>query len=91
MGKDFNFIRVKIVLLYYVSNKSSYEKMYSLIKDLKNDDYKEKTIFIVGNQIEKNNRIISKVEGKNIEECYNVKYFEISCKTGEVLEKLKNK
>ena len=48
-------------------------------------------IFIVRNKIDVDDREIREEEGKNIARKYNVHYFEISSKTGEGLEILKNR
>ena len=57
------------------------DEWYNTIKE--NVDIKEKVIYLVGNKIDIDNRIISKEEGQKLANEKNMKYFETSAKTGE--------
>ena len=81
-------------LLFDVCNKISFQDITEWIKDIreargnsKEEGYEKKStdevLFLIGNKIDKiEERAVSKEEATNFAEKYNVKYCEISCKTG---------
>ena len=69
------------MLVFDVTDDKSFEKIkYWLdsIKDIVN--IKEKIIFLIGNKIDLNNRIISKEDAEQFAKDNNIKYFETSAK-----------
>ena len=83
------------LLLFDVTNKSTYEDVTGWIKDIReargttstngvNDKKSSNEIlFLIGNKIdETKKRVVKKEDAKNLASSYGVSYFEISCKEG---------
>ena len=83
------------LLLYDVTNMSTYEDVTGWIKDIReargttnvngvNDKKSSNEIlFLIGNKIdETKKRVVKKEDAKNLASSYGVSYFEISCKEG---------
>jgi len=71
------------ILVYDITNKKSFEKINSYYNIIKKDDNNDCCI-LVGNKIdEKDKRIISYDEGKNLAKELNIHFFETSAKTGK--------
>ena len=83
------------LLLFDVTNKSSYEDVTGWIKDIReargvtgiNGVNEKKSsneiLFLIGNKIdETKKRVVEKEDAKKLAESYDVKYFEVSCKDG---------
>ena len=83
------------LLLFDVTNKSTYEDVTGWIKDIReargttstngvNDKKSSNEIlFLIGNKIdETKKRVVKKEDAKKLAESYGVSYFEISCKEG---------
>ena len=81
------------LLLFDVTNMSTYEDVAGWIKDIREargttningvNDKKSsnEVLFLIGNKIDKvDNRVVTKEEAINLAKQYNVKYYEISCK-----------
>ena len=83
------------LLLFDVTNKSTYEDVTGWIKDIREargtnningvNDKKSsnEVLFLIGNKIdETKKRVITKGEAKQLADNYGVSYFEVSCKDG---------
>ena len=71
------------IIVFDVTKRNTFEKIKSWINLFSEFNNYNKNIIIVGNKIDKNNRIISKNEAQNF--CFqnNLSYFETSAITGE--------
>ena len=70
-----------VIIMYDITNKSSFNSIYDWIKDVKNCKGANFPMILVGNKIDKEEeRIISKEEGENLAKEYNIDFFEISNK-----------
>lgn len=80
-----------IFLLFDVTNEESFKNVKSWISDVKNNSSKsisagedgkppEISLYLLGNKIDKNGRVISKDEAEKMAHSLGMKYFEISCK-----------
>ena len=69
------------IILYDVNEQNSLKNIESLINEIK-ENSNNSIIYIVGNKIDLNERIISKKEGEDFAYQYQIKYAEISCKSG---------
>jgi GTPase SAR1 family protein len=83
------------LLLYDVTNKSTYDDVTGWIKDIReargtsningvNDKKSSNEIlFLIGNKIDEvKKRVVSKEEAKQLADSFGVSYFEVSCKDG---------
>ena len=83
------------LLLYDVTNASTFEDVTGWIKDIReargtfdtngvnNTKTSNEVLFLIGNKIdETKKRIVKKEDAKNLAEKYGVSYFEVSCKDG---------
>jgi small GTP-binding protein len=76
-----------VLLLYDVCNESSFENVQNWLKDVKQNSNRTKengepdiSLFLIGNKIDKEDRVISKEKGEELAKSLGMKYFEISCK-----------
>ena len=71
------------IIVFDVTKRNTFEKIKSWINLFSEFNNYNKNIIIVGNKIDKNNRVISKNEAQNF--CFqnNLSYFETSAITGE--------
>lgn len=77
------------LVVYDVTNRESFNNIKKWMEDIYKNCYKDIIIFLVGNKIDEiQNREVSKEEGKELGEKYNINYFECSAKTGENIEEL---
>lgn len=83
------------LLLFDVTNKSTYDDVVGWIKDIReargvtningvnNKKSSNEVLFLIGNKIdETKKRVVSKEDAKKLAEEYGVSYFEVSCKDG---------
>jgi len=81
-----------IILGYDVTDRQSFEEIrkywYNFV--MKNKDGDSPLIYLVGNKIDKPDRIVSDEEGKSLANDLNMKYFGVSAKTGEIVDILFN-
>ena len=74
-----------IILGYDVTNRKSFESIrdswYNYVKE--NIAVDLQLIYLVGNKIDKPDRVVSDEEGKSLANDLNMKYFGVSAKTGE--------
>ena len=80
-------------LLFDVTQRNTFEDITGWIKDIRatrsgnsETNYEKKpddeVLVLIGNKIDKPNRVVSKEEANNLANKYNVNYYEMSCKHG---------
>ena len=76
-----------VILMYDITNKESFKSIPEWIKNVrerKGDDF---PLLLLGNKIDKEDkRVISKEQGEDLAEEYNIDFFEISNKNGTNIE-----
>ena len=81
-----------IILGYDVTDRKSFEEIrkywYNFV--MKNKDGNSPLMYLVGNKIDKPDRVVSDEEGKSFANDLNMKYFGVSAKTGENVDILFN-
>lgn len=83
-----------IIIMFNVNKKSTFDNLNSYIENIGINSVEDPIIYLVGNFIEeaKAKRQITREQIKHFEEenylKYNIKYFEISCKTGDGVNEL---
>ena len=71
-----------IILVFDVTNKTSFDKIESWINSLKEKTQLNAVKILVANKIDDNdNRVITTEEGKDLAKLYNMDYYETSAKT----------
>ena len=89
-----NFVKGShcIILGYDVTERYSFEEIrkywYNFV--MKNKDGNSPLMYLVGNKIDKPDRVVSDEEGKSLANDLNMKYFGVSAKTGENVDILFN-
>ena len=91
-----NFIKKAegIVLLYDISNKVSFEEISNWMETIKENGRDSVSVILVGNKcdLSDDKRQVSKNEGQERADKYNLQFFETSCREGinvnEVFDKL---
>ena len=72
-----------IILIYDVTNIKSYENIKKWINEIKEEISEKVTIVLIGNKIDnEKERKISKEQGEQLAQEYNVAFFETSAKSG---------
>jgi len=84
-----------ILLVFSLNNIQSFEKINEWIENIENIiDLKEKVVILIGNLIDSNNRKILKKEAEEFSKKLDIKYREVSPKTGfgidEVFQEMYN-
>ena len=80
-----------VLLIYDVTNKKSFERIGYWLNELKeNNQINEIYSCLVGNKIDLEGRVISKEEGQKFALDNDIKYFEVSAKTGDGIIELFN-
>ncbi|EMD44701.1 small GTPase EhRabD2, putative [Entamoeba histolytica HM-3:IMSS] len=77
------------IIMFDVSNKESFENIPNWVEQCCKSDGKH-IIFIAGNKIDLENRVVSKEEAEEKAKELKLKYFEVSAKTGDGIEDLFN-
>ena len=76
-----------ILLVFDVTNHSSFEHIKNWIEQIKEEASEKIVIYLVGNKIDcTNNRVISNEEGKKLSEEFGLKYYETSAKNNENID-----
>ena len=76
-----------IILIYDVTDKKSFEGVKNWIEQIRDEVTQEVLIYLVGNKIDKKEeRKISKEEGKKLADSFGVPFYESSAKTGENID-----
>ena len=74
-----------VLLLYDVCDKGSFEDVNNWLKDVKENSNKNNesdiSLFLLGNKIDKDERVITRAQGEELAKSLGMKFFEISCKT----------
>ena len=77
-----------IILMFSVTSQSSYDSISEWMKNIRNMKPKEFPVILLGNKIDlEENRVISKKEGEELAQKYELSFYETSNKTGENIEK----
>ena len=87
----FQALRVKnvdfVVLGYDITDENSFDSLSKWINKIKENNINTKLIYLIGNKIDlEEDRTISKEDGERFAENLNLRFFEVSCKTGEGIE-----
>ena len=84
-----------ILLLYDINDENSFEKIPDWIKEIKentiNNEVVKDNIYLLGNKIDLEKRVISKEKAENFAKSKGLKYFEISCKIDMNITEIINK
>jgi small GTP-binding protein len=79
-----NYIRNKdgVFLLFDVTNELSFNNVSHWMKALKeiNDNNSKYIVYLIGNKIDKPNRVIQRETAETLAKSLGIKYFEVSCK-----------
>ena len=76
-----------ILLVFDVTNSSSFEHIKNWIEQIKDEASDKIIIYLLGNKIDCiDNRVIKKEEGKKLSEEFGLKYYETSAKNNENVE-----
>ena len=77
-----------VLLLYDVCDEKSFEDVNSWLSDVKQNSNRTKeggepdiSLFLIGNKIDKDGRVVTRQKGEELAKSLGMKYFEISCKT----------
>ena len=77
-----------IILMFSVTSQSSFDSISEWMKNIRNMKPKEFPVILLGNKIDlEENRVISKKEGEELAQKYELSFYETSNKTGENIEK----
>ena len=77
-----------IILVFDVSNRSSFLQIETWLADLEQNKKKKAQILLVGNKIDLPNREVDTAEAEEIAEKYGVRYLEVSAKSGEKIDEI---
>ena len=77
-----------IILVYDVTRKESFEMVTFWMTEIQKHALNDVVKVLVGNQVDKTDREVTKQEGQNKADELGVEYFETSAKTGVGIEKL---
>ena len=74
-----------VLLLFDVTNEETFNSVSNWMKDIKENYYNDEKEFnnicyLIGNNIEKPNRVITRETGEDKANFFGMKYFEVSCK-----------
>ena len=76
-----------VVLGYDITRQKSLYSLFDYIEEIKENNITTKLIYLIGNKIDlEKSRVVSKEEGERFAENFNLRFFEVSCKTGEGIE-----
>ena len=77
------------LIVYDITQKSSFDKIESLLKKLRDNSNKNVSVILVGNKCDlEDNREVLKEDGEELAQKLKIKFMEVSAKTGENLDKL---
>ena len=80
-----------VVLGYDITNKRSFDSLFNWIDNIKECNTNTKLIYIIGNKMDlEGSREVGKEEGKRFAENLNLRFFEVSARTGEGIEAFLN-
>ena len=92
---SFNLLKMNkidcIVLGYDITDKSSFDSLSRWINEIKESNKNIKLIYLIGNKIDLEKfREVKKEEGEKFAKEYNLRFFEVSSKTGEGIAEFLN-
>ena len=74
-----------VLLLYDVCDESTFKDVNNWLNDVKQNSNRNNetdiSLFLIGNKIDKDGRVITKEKGEQLAKSLGMKFFEISCKT----------
>ena len=77
------------LIVYDITQKSSFDKIESLLKKLRDNSNNNVSVILVGNKCDlEDNREVLKEDGEELAQKLKIKFMEVSAKTGENLDKL---
>ena len=77
------------LIVYDITQKSSFDKIESLLKKLRDNSNKNVSVILVGNKCDlEDNREVLKEDGEELAKKLKIQFMEVSAKTGENLDKL---
>ncbi|CAF1064289.1 unnamed protein product [Didymodactylos carnosus] len=75
-----------LLLLYDVTNYSSFENISVWLSEIKEFAHDDVIIMLIGNKIDKSQRVVSKEAGERLARDFEVSFLETSAKTGQNVE-----
>lgn len=75
-----------LLLLYDVTNQSSFDNIRAWLSEIKQYAEEDVVIMLLGNKVDKANRVITKEQGEKLAKQYEVSFMETSAKTGQNVE-----
>lgn len=75
-----------LLLLYDVTNQSSFDNIRAWLSEIKQYAEEDVVIMLLGNKVDKPNRVITKEQGEKLAKQYEVSFMETSAKTGQNVE-----
>ena len=77
-----------LILIYDISDKSSFETVRIFIKENKLNEPNKTVVVLVGNNCDKPDRKITIEEGKKLANEFNLSFFEVSLKTNQNINEM---
>ena len=75
-----------LLLLYDVTNQSSFDNIRAWLSEIRQYAEEDVVIMLLGNKVDKANRVITKEQGEKLAKQYEVSFMETSAKTGQNVE-----
>ena len=75
-----------LLLLYDVTSYSSFENISAWLSEIKEFAHESVTIMLIGNKIDKSQRVVSREAGERLARDFDVSFLETSAKTGQNVE-----
>ncbi len=75
-----------LLLLYDVTSYSSFENISAWLSEIKEFAHDDVIIMLIGNKIDKSQRVVSREAGERLAREYEVSFLETSAKTGQNVE-----
>jgi len=75
-----------LLLLYDVTSYSSFENISAWLSEIKEFAHDDVIIMLIGNKIDKSQRVVSREAGERLAREYEVSFIETSAKTGQNVE-----
>jgi len=75
-----------LLLLYDVTNQNSFDNIRAWLGEIKQYAEEDVVIMLLGNKVDKPNRVITKEQGEKLAKQYEVSFMETSAKTGQNVE-----
>jgi GTPase SAR1 family protein len=75
-----------LLLLYDVTSYSSFENISAWLSEIKEFAHDDVIIMLIGNKIDKSQRVVSREAGERLARDYEVSFLETSAKTGQNVE-----